>query len=416
LLILLAIAGASWGDVAQEPPVEPDKVDGLVAWYSISSLHQSLRDQEHMTAWKDWSEKGHDLTDQGLGLPSVFYTLQVNDKPTVVIGKASSFSVAEPFDLQDHTIFVVSRSGRPSRALFRSDKTLTVGVVLRVENERHLLQHGSAFEVTPYNQPLQMTAAYNISTLGRQDATLKCFIDGSDVSSNASYGDPIRVGKFFLIAHSRYSHSDARGLHVSEMIFYDRYLSHDERAGVTSYLSRKYAIDVLEEEEVIEAAPVEVVEEEPEVVEIALPSQAAARAWFGTTSAENVNETVYLVPWDVRQKLEPPFRQDSRYPESRIYIDGAGRVEITVRLTLTTRELDTDLRLLILKNSVDYLPGEVSTGPMGLATEMGRATLTLSNTVDLAGGDYFEVVISRAAAEGEVLIEPESATLALTLE
>ena len=120
-LVLLAGAGVSWGDVAQKPPVDPDEIDGLVAWYSIGALHVTLRDQERMTHWKDWSENGHDLTDDKNGRPSVFYTLQVNDKPTVVIGEASSFSVAEPFDLHDHTIFVVSRSGLPSRALFRGE-------------------------------------------------------------------------------------------------------------------------------------------------------------------------------------------------------------------------------------------------------------------------------------------------------
>ena len=42
--------------------------------------------------------------------------------------------------------------------------------------------------------------------------------------------------------------------------------------------------------------------------------------------------------------------------------------------------------------------------------------LTVSLTLELADGDFFEIVVSRAAAEGEVLIEPGSATLAVTLE
>ena len=98
----------------------PDELEGLVAWYTVDSLHRELRDEMPVKVWKDSSGNGHDLTDDANGSTTVFHTVALNGKPLVEVGRLNSHSVADPFELKDHTIFLVCSIGTPSRNCSRT--------------------------------------------------------------------------------------------------------------------------------------------------------------------------------------------------------------------------------------------------------------------------------------------------------
>lgn len=387
----LALGLATWTTVASAADPQPDggggpvtAIDGLVAWYHTGSLHRRLHGEQAISTWPDASGNGHDLVDDQNGGPAMFEVVQINGLPAVRVGKSDTYSVTAPFDLEDHTIFLVYASSRPRRALLRHelDEWSSHGIVLRQELRRDLLHQGQT--TAAYGTDFELGDAFAISVLGREAGTLRAFINGADISSQEQLGGTVRIGRFFGIRITRYVTSDGSGLRIAEMIFYDRFLDDDERNALTSHLSEKYAI----------------------------PLRYEARALLSSTSTENMNVPgeVRAVAWDEQRELRDPLRQDPEKEPTRVFSSQDGtRVRLSVRLELTSEAAGPEVRVFVLKNYEEYLPVEARSGP--LAGDGAPKTVELDVTLTLDDGEYFEIVTSGGGTEGKVTLVPGASVL-----
>jgi len=366
---------------AADSPVE---IDGLVAWYRVDSLHGTMKGREKVSVWPDASGHGHDLVDDENGMPAIFEVVQINGLPAVRIDKANTHAVTNPFDLDDHTIFLVYAPARPRRGLLRNelDERGSYGIVLRQELERDVLQQGQTS--APYGTDFDVEKEFSITVLGRESETLREFINGADISSEQKLGGVVRVGRFFETRQTRYVTSDGQGLRFAEMIFYDRFLDDNERNAITNHLSEKYRIALRYE----------------------------ARALLATASPQNVNvlSGVRPVEWKDRRELREPLGHDPEKSPTRLFSTRDGtRVRLAVSLRLTTAVVGADIRVFVLKNYEEYLPGEVGSGPM-----TGDGTphaVELEMTLTLNDGEFIEIVTSGGGAEGEVTLVPGESIL-----
>ena len=376
----------------------PDEVAGLAAWYTVDSLHRELRDEEPVKIWKDSSGNGHDLTDDANGLPAVFRTVSLNGKPLVQVGRLNSYSVADPFELNDHTIFLVYSIGMPPSALFRSDTDEKAGLILNQDGTRNLYQSGKNNRLTGYNRATDLPAGFHVSVLARESGALRSFVNGRDLSSDSGLDEPIRVGKFFQLQRTRFVGIDGDGLKLAEMVFYERYLSEVERDAVTRYLIEEYGIESREEPPEPHTPPV--------------PDPETVQTWLSTGSTVNLNQATVALEWDQSVKIDPPFRLAPESGKSQLYCtDRRARVRLFVRLPMTTAEAEARIRVLILKNGQEYHPvdrtSEPFEGPPGALT----ATVQFATTVTMKAGDYIEVVAVRDGADGQVTLIPGQAIL-----
>ena len=109
----------------------PDQVEGLVARYEVGSRGLGRDRQADVGTWYDSSGNGFDLLLEQDGDPAIRRALRLNQQATIEPRKGA-YDVREPFELQDHTIFVVVGTGSIDRALFSSDADPTRGVALYV--------------------------------------------------------------------------------------------------------------------------------------------------------------------------------------------------------------------------------------------------------------------------------------------
>jgi hypothetical protein len=398
LLTLLFITGllVTAGPAAHAETITPDTIGGLTAWYRASDL--GLNTGAKVGTWPDASENGHDLVDDATGLHATYDAVQANNHPAVVIRKGNSHSVTNPFELADHTIFVVFRTRLSGRALFRSDADEFSGVVLRADELHDRLVYSSGQGLN-YGSVQEPSRSFGITTLGRQAGLLYSFVNGVDVSAGAEYEGTVRVGKFFHLTHTRFSKADGDGLSIAEMIFYNRFLSDQELAQVTRYLAESYEIELgaaLEGEEAAEYVEV-----------VAAP---ASLAQLSTTIKTNVNEAMVAVPWDRQDELDPPFRHDAKESNTRLICDSdETRVRLHVSLPLSADVDGVNIRLLFRVNGALFLRGEGRTGPFGGPGGAGKASVAAEVLTTLNAGDYVEVVALRAGAAGMVTIDPDEA-------
>ena len=141
-----------------------DDIAGLQAWYKTDSLHATLRDGDRVTTWPDSSGAGRDLDDDNNGLASVFELGQIGDHAVVRIGKGNTHTVQKPFEIEDHTIFLVYEATRSRMGLFQgvAEGTESDGVALRMAGQRDICKAS-----VPYGRDLRMKPGFNISVLGR---------------------------------------------------------------------------------------------------------------------------------------------------------------------------------------------------------------------------------------------------------
>lgn len=385
----------------------PDEVGGLEAWYQIETVHAQLNDGEVVSTWKDSSGNGHHLIDERSGVRAILQIKQLNGKPAVLIRKGNTHSVALPFALEDHAIFLVYRADYSSRALFQSDVDEARGLLLRSDEKLHQFQNGGPEYMQSYNARASLPQGFNVTVLTRGAGVLGCFVNGVDVSSRTRFSDPVRVGRFFGLKHTQFARSDGDGLHIAEMVFYNREPSRRERDGVTRYLADKYGLEVQLAEPASPAA------EPPPPAPPAAPDPKDFQAWLSTRAETDLNVAVVAIPWGVEAKLEAPFRHDATKEATRLYCtrDGA-QVELYLRLPLTARAAGTSLRLLILKNGQEYQTAKEASGPILGPDGQARATLVLETTVALGNGDYIEVIASATGGPGPVTPDPDAAVFA----
>jgi hypothetical protein len=380
----------------------PDSIAGLEAWYSADALQKSLSRDDPVSTWSDMSGKGHDLKGDRKGLPALFTPRQVNDLPAVQVRKAESYTVTAPFELGEHTIFLVYRADAPGRVLFRSNTDKLHGVILRAEGRTDQLQTSSPVRTTNYGTTTLPRGKFGITVLGREAGFLKAFINGTDVSVGAEYPGVMVVGKFFHLDHSQYAKSDGDGLRVAEMIFYNRYLNGGERETVTRYLSDKYAIEVERHEESTAGAAAA----SGAVVEF----QGVGLAQLSTNSKADINGGMAVIDWDLQDVLDPPFQHDTATANSRLVCGQDGmRIRLYVSLPLSSSVPGANIRVLFRMNGSAYMRGEGRSGPFGGAGSEGKRTVWAEVIASMNQGDYIEVVTLREGAEGEVTIDPSSA-------
>jgi hypothetical protein len=398
-------AVAGMGILAVAPAVSditpPRDVSGLVAWYEVDSLHRHKRDGGSVDRWADSSRHGHDLTAVWDGAPPEFKTLQLNDRPVVAIRQGNHFDVANPFELEDHTVFLVYGTDHTKRALFRSDSDAKQGVILGEEGHSHQYQNGNAGRF-PYNRAMPLDQDYSITGLGREAGVLRAFINGADISSGTELTQTIRVGRFFQLEHTTFVGSDGEGLRIAEMIFYDRFLTDAERDGVTGYLSDKYGIAVdngVVARQVVEAEHVAI-------------DESAVLVRLGTRAEINVNDDVVAIAWDVADAVASPFHFDPESENTELHCTQDGtRVRVTLTLPLVSDVGAARIRALLLKNGQDYHPEEAVSGPFKGSAAGRRTTIRFQTVVTFDAGDFVEVVTSRDGPPGDVRLEPEGALL-----
>ena len=384
------------------------RITGLEAWYDIASLHERMRGGERVSTWRDSSGKGHDLTDDENGVYAMFHILQVNDEPAVFVRELNTFSVTTPFELDDHTIFLVYSANKPSRALFQSEVAgrESFGVVLRDKENRDSQLHGR--QVIPYSVGYARDSEFNITVLGRESGVLRSFINGRDVSSRAGFAGPIRVGRLFGVAYTRAVRRDGDGVRVAEMIFYNRYLEQSERNSILQYLSRRYGVELSIGEQ-------ETAGDQPPVVP---PQESAVRARLSTTSSQNVNrEDPFAIAWDTQLQIEEPFRHDPEQESTRLYCTRDGtQVRLYLSLPVTGAVSGANVRFLVLKNDQEYQPEEGATGPLAGDEERTVATVVFAATLTLNQGNYVEVVALAQGEPGEIKLLPGQAMLIAEIE
>jgi len=355
-----------------------DEIPGLQAWFKTDSLHATLRNGDTVSRWPDSSGSGRDLTSDGNGSPAIFEVKQIGDHAVVRAGRANSFSVASPLELDDHTVFLVYETARARLGLFDGGvpDQAENGIVLREDASRDVCRLGSA--AAPYGRDVEFGAGFHITMLGRKSGGLHAFVDGKDLSAGRAVVGKLRVGRLFELRQTRYVTFDGLGLRVAEMMFYDRYLNDDERSVVTRYLSEKYGIGLA-----------------PQI-----------GAVLGTTLAGVVPPDGHRIRWDEQIELHPPLIHDAQGTRSRLFCARDGtRVRLSVTLAVSANTPGSGLRVLILKNGTEYADDVAESGPMtaNAATVELRATLTLND------GDYIEIVAFAARGNGSVTVEPGGA-------
>jgi hypothetical protein len=400
------LPGLSWillllpclAPVAASEAVDPGRIEGLEAWYRADA--PGLEAGAAVALWPDASGRGHDLVDDRNGLNAVCEALQINDLPAVRVGKANSHSVTEPFELGDHTIFVVFRTSLNGRALFGSDTNEFAGVELRGNGLAERLQH-AAGKMVSYGSVESPARSWSLTVLGREAGRLREFVDGVDRSSGTEFGDTIRVGRFFQFSRTRFVRSDGEGLRIAEMLFFRRFLPEAERQQVTRYLAEKYGLAA----EGTEAPPEPVFEAAPATV------AEGGLAQLSTTVKLNVNEAMVALPWDRQDELDPPFEHDAEQQPTRLVCGrDETRVRLYVSLPLEAAVDGINVRVLFRVNGALFLRGEGSSGPFGGPEGARRASARAEVVTTLNAGDYVEVVTLRAGAAGNVTIEPDAAT------
>jgi hypothetical protein len=391
-IVILVLTGGS----IDADPIE--SMPGLIAWYDVSALHEKLRDGEEVGIWQDSSGNGHTLTDRRDGQPILFETQQVGEKPAMHVRRLNSHALEEPFEFDDHTIFLVASTKCSPCGLLHSTapgEDLN-GILLQGDRGRAFLHAGGS--AAPYTEPLDIGGRFAVMVLGRQAGVLHGFVDDRDVSSLAEIGGGIQVGGFFSMSLTRAVKKYSDGLHVSEMIFFDRYLSREERAEVTRYLGEKYEI------ELYAPAP-----GQHRVERMAPPNPERVRAHLGLGSAQSVNvaESTFVF-WEASHLVDAPFRHDAEEAPERLYCTrDETRVRVRVVLQLATEIAGAKIGLVVVKNNEDWLPDEASSEPLA----GGRGKLLLDVFVDLDAGDWISVIAESRGAEGPVTAVPENSEI-----
>lgn len=391
LAALLFVAFSLFAQVtagADQAPTAPASVPGLVAWYRADSLRGSLQDGDAVIGWQDESGNGHDLKADKPTLAATFGANQVNGLPALRVRKGGTYSVATPFALTNHTIFLVYQPGGPDRALFRSGADEFRGMILRAKG---VSDH---FRNAPYNNHSMPPERWVVTVLARNGDVLTSFIDGVEKSAGGKLGDPLQVGLFFDVAMTRYVRASAEGLRIAEMLFYDRHLDGPERDELTRYLSDKYGLQAA-------TGALPAVSETPAIASV---------AQLSTNSKININEGAVAIPWDLQDSMDEPFRHDLKQAATRLSCAwDSVRVRLYVSLPLTSAVPGAGIRVLFRVNGSTYLRGEGRSGTFGNADKPQKISVQAEVIATLNAKDYVEVLAISDGVTGTVTIDPGSA-------
>ena len=373
---------------------QPDEIPGLAAWYRADGL--DLSSGANVERWPDASGQGRDLTSDNRGIPGLFKAEQLNGLPAVTLGAQNGYAVSRPMQLRDHTVALVYRTRKNTRALFRGgDDARSRGIVLHGTDGTHRIQNGG-------DRPGQLFAyapaddgrAWRATVLTGRGGALSGFVDGSELSVGKQFEEPLIVSKMFELRVTQSVRLDADGLSIAEMIFYDRALSQKELFGLQSYLAWKYGLELASQ-----------------------PPPAEPDAYVALTEiaqltigkAVDVNGAGVPVPWDEAPMLDPPFDRDPTQPSRLICLDDGVRVRLSAHLPLISEAEGTNVRLLFRVNGAVLLRGGGYTGRMTASGAGARASVRAEVVAELNAGDYVEVVAWQAGDPGAVKVDTAGA-------
>lgn len=381
--VALAIVASAAGPAGA---VEPDDLPGLVAWYELRSLHARASDGEDVVRLKDASGNAHHLEELATGPAARFRTRRAGGKPALSLSTRSSFAIAEPFELADHTVVLAYATPRPRIGLVRGSTSTSPGIVLH-EGDLAATLETPASRV-PYARPARLDPGFHVLVLAREDGRLRSWLDGSEISSGARSREPLELAVLFDVALQT-RRADAGGLEIAELAIYDRALDDEERhATVDRWLDR---YDVARR-----ARPSGIVEER-----VAVRLRAMGR--------DDLNGALPRpVRWTAPARIEAPF--DAVGPTAvRTRLDGTlARVFVTVPVVSTAEGIDVGVVLRVRGSRSSEIDG--ATGALGPGE---TAVVELSGTVLLDAGDVIEVVTVAHGAEGLARLSGDGATLTI---
>lgn len=408
-VVLPAILFGSSSCGAEEPP-PPNEFEGLEAWYRVEFSEKDLGEKGSVNSWPDSSGNGHDLTRDGENRAGVWRAEGLNARPVVDID-VGSFLVKSPFELEDHTIFLVARSKYGDQALFRGADAWGRGVVLLQDGRRHAIRTGGVgTESLPYSELLGRQLDFALIVLGRSNRVLRSWIDGADLSSWIRTEEPLEVGALFHIEMSQFVDRNGKGLDVAELLFYNRYLDEEERLAVSAHLAAKYGLRLREGVALTLA----------ERMRRLAGDKKSKLAWLLPDDAGNLNVSKddhgHKIVWAGDSRKGGPFRHEVGEHGSRIYCTADGTsVYLYLSLPLVPEGKGASLRVFVLLNNQEYHEEWVETPVLGGSGPLEFDTLELETELTLNSGDYIEVIVFQDAAPGAVKLGPDPAGLILEL-
>ena len=404
--VLLALLLCSPLPAAEAPP-PPNEFEGLEAWYRVEFGEDELGEKGSVNLWPDSSGKGHDLTRDGENRAGMMRGEELNGHPVVDID-VGNFLVKAPFELADHTIFLVARSKYGDQALFRGDESWARGIVLYQDGRRHVIRTGGVGTASPaYSETLGRRPEFALTVLGRKEKVLRSWIDGADFSSWMRTEEPLEVAALFHLEMSQFVDRSGKGLEVAEMLFYNRYLDDEERHAVSAYLASKYGLRLRDS----------VAMTLSERMQRLADDQRSKLAWLRPKDGGDLNDSIgHRIVWGGDSRKKAPFRHEEGEKGSRIYCTADGTsIYLYLAMPLQPEGSGVRLRALVLRNGAEYLEGDTETAILGGAGPLEFDMLELETELTLNAGDYIEIIVFQDAGPGTVKIGAEAAGLILEL-
>ena len=393
--------------LAAETPPPPNEFEGLEAWYRVEFSEADLGGKGSVDLWPDLSGKGHDLTRDDGGKAGTLRNEELNGYPVVDID-GGNFRVKAPFELKDHTIFIVARAKYGDQALFRGNDSWATGVVLYQDGRRHVIRTGGVGTASPpYSEIVGRKSDFMLTVLGRKEKVLRSWVDGADLSSWVRTDEPLEVGALFHIEMSQFVDRNGKGLEVAELLIYNRYLDDEERHAVSAHLTSKYGLRLRDSVALTLA----------DRIQRTADDKSVKLSWLRPQDTGNLNDAVgHRIVWGGDSKKRAPFRHEAGEKGSRIYCTADGtNAYLYLALPLEPEGDGMRLRALVLLNGSEYLEGDAETAVLGGTGPLEFDTLELESEVTLNSGDYIEIIVFQDAGPGTVKIGADPAGLILEL-
>ncbi len=397
--LLLAVLGLPLPAATAAAERTPESVAGLVARYEVDGLRRLAHDAAVET-WVDASGNGHDLVFGGVGLAARLRAQRLAGRPVVEVRKRGTYAVREPFELADHTIFLVLRSEWSDRALFADEGRPTHGVLLFDQSRSHLHRTGGVgTDGVAYAGGIERDGEFGITVLARESGRLRAFVDGVEVSSGDRDAEKLRVGTFFRLEYGPFVDRDGAGLELAELLFYERFLPREERESVTRFLARRWGLSDRLGSDAALADRLDELRDDPQ----------AEIVWLGTDAGVDLNrfEDLPAVAWTRPRRVGGPFAHEAGEAATRIRCTrDATLARVHVALGLKAQAPGLDVRVLLLKNGTDYHDQDATSGVLDAGGE-AVTVVRLDATLLLDAGDWIEVVGQGVGAAGEARLVPE---------
>ena len=231
---------------------------GLYSWFKAGSL--SLSDGASVTSWSDESGSvgSANMVQNGANPAPIYVASSINSLPAIRNDQVGNGSEANSkhlvmnraFPSTDCTVFIVAKGavGAANQGTLFSEQNVFGDGSTALSVHHRANQGGKplyGYYSSPFAQP-------NIGAVGEVAFVLATEVDGGSfikqylngtlaaTSNGDAFGGGFRKSKVWLFNFYQWNFLGD----IAEFIIYDRLLTTQERADVTSYLGTKYAISV----------------------------------------------------------------------------------------------------------------------------------------------------------------------------